>query len=70
METPAPDYRSVGFWLKMPIVGPILCLALVFAVLAIFPNAIGGLFVWFLFAVGCVAIGMNVVRFVRFTLRR
>ena len=69
METPAYNYRSLSFWLKMPILGPILCMAFVFVGMAVLPGALGGLFVWSLFAVGCIAIGRNVVNAARHVLR-
>ncbi len=70
METQGYDFRSVSFWLKMPIVGPILCLALVFLGMAVLPSVLGGLLVWFLFAVGCLAVCMNLARAGRYLLRR
>lgn len=70
METPSYNVRSVGFWLKTPIVGPILCLALVYLVLALFTDALGSLFMVCLFAAGSVAIFRNLSRAGRYIFRR
>lgn len=70
METPTRNGRSLSSWLKRPVVGPLLCLLLVYALLSVFPDGLAALVLWSLFAVGCAVIGRNVRHAVAIPVRR